>query len=387
MARPTEISPQSDTAPEPQPRTTFYQLLQMDARGLWAAIHAAPTTRDKARLGFAMAVRSLLLVAFAILFISVLTQLFGQNNTGLVVAGFCILLGIKHVPYGFHAADSVIALGLVISAMILAGTITLLENPLLSLLTNFILVTLILVFVANDPPMGNAGLYIFGYLFVSQTPVTGADLTNRCILGLIIWIMCSAVLIHKHHSKFSDIRLRDLVEDFSLHNPTSVWQLRLAVGVACVLLVGDLLGIPRGVWLGYACMSVLLPYGEEKGSSLKRAGLRFSGVVIGSVLFYLFSWFVPAEYRFLFGPLAGICIGFSNKYIVDSALNCFGALLLAESVYGMGGSAVLRIWDNLLGVIFAVAFTALFSYLADRAQKNKEAGDGVHANNTPPCKH
>lgn len=370
----TQIAPQ-DARPVDKPRATFYQLLQMDARGLWAAIHAAPSSRDKARLVFAMALRSILLVAFAILFIGVLTQLFGQNNTGLVVAGFCILLGIKHVPYGFHAADSVIALGLVIGAMILSGTITLVGNSLLSLITNFILVTLILVFVANDPPMGNAGLYIFGYLFVSQTPVTGADLTSRRILGLIIWIMCSAVLVHKHHSKFSDIRLRDLIENFSLKNPTSIWQLRLAVGVACVLLIGDLLGIPRGVWLGYACMSVLLPYGEEKGSSLKRAGLRLSGVVIGSTLFYLFSWFVPTEYRFLFGPLAGICIGFSNKYIVDSALNCFGALLLAESVYGMGGSAILRIWDNLLGVVFAVIFTALFSYLADRTlTKTKEVG-------------
>lgn len=375
MSQPLDTQIAQDAHPVNKPRATFYQLLQMDARGLWAAIHAAPASRDKARLGFAMALRSILLVAFAILFIGVLTQLFGQNNTGLVVAGFCILLGIKHVPYGFHAADSVIALGLVIGAMILSGIITLVGNSLLSLITNFILVTLILVFVANDPPMGNAGLYIFGYLFVSQTPVTGADLTSRCILGLIIWIMCSAVLVHKHHSKFSDIRLRDLIENFSLKNPTSIWQLRLAVGVACVLLIGDLLGIPRGVWLGYACMSVLLPYGEEKGSSLKRAGLRLSGVVIGSTLFYLFSWFVPTEYRFLFGPLAGICIGFSNKYIVDSALNCFGALLLAESVYGMGGSAILRIWDNLLGVVFAVIFTALFSYLADRTlTKTKEVG-------------
>lgn len=375
MSQPLDTQIAQDACPVDKPRVTFYQLLQMDARGLWAAIHAAPASRDKARLGFAMALRSILLVAFAILFIGVLTQLFGQNNTGLVVAGFCILLGVKHVPYGFHAADSVIALGLVIGAMILSGTITLVGNSLLSLITNFILVTLILVFVANDPPMGNAGLYIFGYLFVSQTPVTGADLTSRCILGLIIWIMCSAVLVHKHHSKFSDIRLRDLIENFSLKNPTSIWQLRLAVGVACVLLIGDLLGIPRGVWLGYACMSVLLPYGEEKGSSLKRAGLRLSGVVIGSTLFYLFSWFVPTEYRFLFGPLAGICIGFSNKYIVDSALNCFGALLLAESVYGMGGSAILRIWDNLLGVVFAVIFTALFSYLADRTlTKTKEVG-------------
>ena len=31
-------------------------------------------------------------------------------------------------------------------------------------------------------------------------------------------------------------------------------------------------------------------------------------------------------------------MGFSNKYMVNNALNCFGALLLAESVYGVSGS-------------------------------------------------
>lgn len=45
----TQIAPQ-DARPVDKPRATFYQLLQMDARGLWAAIHAAPASHDKARL-------------------------------------------------------------------------------------------------------------------------------------------------------------------------------------------------------------------------------------------------------------------------------------------------------------------------------------------------
>ena len=74
---------------------TFYQLLQFDARGLWAKIRATDIPREKRRYFLAMAVRSLLLVAFAILFIGVLTAVFGNENSGVVVAGFCILLGIK----------------------------------------------------------------------------------------------------------------------------------------------------------------------------------------------------------------------------------------------------------------------------------------------------
>lgn len=359
-------NPNQQTTPT-QP--SFYSLLQMDARGLWAAIHTATCTKEKVRFAGAMVLRSILLVAFAILFISTLSNIFGQANSGLVVAGFCILLGIRFVPYGYRSADSVVALGLVLAIMILGGVVSLASNPVISIVTNFLFALAILVLVANDPPMGNAGLYIFGYLFVSQTPVTGAELTSRIILAVVLWIICGSVLVFKHKGKFQDIRLHDLVKNFSLKNQTTWWQLRLAAGVAGVLFVGQLMGIPRGVWLGYACMSVLLPYQTERGSILKRGLSRFGGVVIGSVLFALAAWLVPPQYHPLFGPLAGICIGFSKHYFVDSILNCFGALLLAESVYGLAGSAALRIWDNLIGVLFAIAFTALLSFLVDRLKE------------------
>lgn len=341
----------------------------MDARGLWASIHEATDVKVKMRFGAAMVVRSLLLVAFAIVFIGAFTGIFGQSNSGLVVAGFCILLGIKHVPYGYRAADSVVALGIVLAIMIMGGVVSLWGNPFVSVVANFLFAIMILILVANDPPMGNAGLYLFGYLFVSQTPVGGSELVGRIVLALVLWMICGFVLVNKHKGKFRDVRLHHMVQGFSLKNPTSLWQLQLALGIAGVLLVGELLGVPRGVWLGYACMSVLLPYGASVGPTVKRGLARFGGVAIGSVLFVVFSALIPSQYHVLFGPLAGICIGFSKNYVVDSTLNCFGALLLAESVYGLTGSAALRIWDNLIGVVFALAFTALFSYLVDREKK------------------
>lgn len=155
---------------------TFYQLLQFDARGLWAKIRATEVPREKRRYFLAMVVRSLLLVAFAILFIGVLTAVFGNENSGVVVAGFCILLGIKFVSYGYRVDDSLFALAVVFACMLVGGLVTLAGSPALSFIANLLLVAVILVLVANDPPMGNAGIYVFGYLFVSQTPVTGAAL-------------------------------------------------------------------------------------------------------------------------------------------------------------------------------------------------------------------
>ncbi|UNP90775.1 hypothetical protein [Bifidobacterium pseudolongum] len=54
-------------------------------------------------------------------FVGGLSAVFGPDNSGLAVAGFCILLGIKHVPYGYRATDSAIALAFVLAAMVWGG--------------------------------------------------------------------------------------------------------------------------------------------------------------------------------------------------------------------------------------------------------------------------
>ena len=111
------------------------------------------------------------------------------------------------------------------------------------------------------------------------------------------------------------------------------------------------------------------PRPSRSKTALRRGAQRIGGVVIGSVLFNVAAAIVPPQWRVLFGPVAGICIGFSNKYMVNNALNCFGALLLAEGVYGLAGSAVLRIWDNLIGVAFAIAFTLLLGFLEEHVPR------------------
>ena len=35
-----------------------------------------------------------------------------------------------------------------------------------------------------------------------------------------------------------------------------------------------------------------------------------------------------------------------------STLNCFGALILAQDRYGIGESVQLRIWNNVIGLLF-----------------------------------
>ena len=93
--------------------TKFYDALQLDPSILKRRIAACETKKEKNFYRAAMAVRSALIVAFAILFISLLSGLFGADNTPMAVALFCMLLGIRFVNFEYCAGDSLAGLALV----------------------------------------------------------------------------------------------------------------------------------------------------------------------------------------------------------------------------------------------------------------------------------
>ena len=75
----------------------FYDALQLDPSILKRKIAACDTRKEKTYYWIAMAVRSVLIVAFAIVFISLLSGVFGSDNTPMAVALFCMMLGIRFV--------------------------------------------------------------------------------------------------------------------------------------------------------------------------------------------------------------------------------------------------------------------------------------------------
>ena len=83
----------------------FYDALQMDPAILKRKIAACGTKQEKMYYWVAMATRSVLIVAFAIVFISLLSGVFGSDNTPMAVALFCILLGIRFVNFEYCIGD------------------------------------------------------------------------------------------------------------------------------------------------------------------------------------------------------------------------------------------------------------------------------------------
>lgn len=339
---------------------SFYQIMQLGPAVIKQKLKFSRDKREKQKLVLAMTARAFAIIIFAVFFITLGNTIFGSANSSVSVSLFCLLLGMRFVPFGYKVEEGLMALFTTFAMMFIAGIVMSLNLPFLAFAINFIFLFLILIMTANEPVMGNGGLYVFTYLFIVNTPVSGHALSMRFYELIVGFILIGLIMIAKHKGKDRETSILNLFKSFSLNSSTSHWQLRLALGVSTGLLVGQLMHLPKAVWLGYACMSVLLPH---EGKLYERALLRFGGVVVGSILFLVIYPLWPQNLIFWFGPIAGIFLGYTAKYFWASVFNCFGALLLAATIYGIPEAPFLRIGNNLLGAVIAVIFWLGFETL------------------------
>ena len=116
------------------------------------------------------------------------------------------------------------------------------------------------------------------------------------------------------------------------------------------------------MWMGFACASLLSEY-PYSSSTTTRFWQRIIGAIAGSGVFYLLYLILPTSLHPLMGPLGGLCLGFCVDYRYKTAMNCFGALMLAAGIYGIQGAVILRIADTILGAILGLVVATVFHWL------------------------
>lgn len=349
---------------------SFYNTLQLDPAVIKPKIRSAETTKERFKLITAMTLRSILIVAFSIAFIASLSNIFGSENSPMLVALFCILLGVRFVDFGYCIKDSMLNLGIVFLLLLFAPVIASSLNPILAICVHFIAFFTILFMTCDKPELGNGGLYSFAYVYLSGNPVTGVILWKRFVLTIVGYILCGAVFYLKHREKNKGIRFFDVASKFDISKEKHRWQVRLALGTALILAIASFLKLERFMWAGFACASMMSNY-PYCVKIEKRVFDRVVGVIIGSLLYFGIYVIMPESFHTFFGPLGGLCLGFSTKYSYKNAINCFGALMLATELYGVKGAVALRIFDNIVGVIFAFVFVLLFRQFVDKRFEKK----------------
>ena len=341
----------------------FYDALQLDPSILKRKIAASDARREKTYYWLAIAVRSVLIVAFAIVFISLLSGVFGADNTPLAVALFCMMLGIRFVNFEYCIGDSLVTLAAVLAILVLVPSAAAVLPPVLLIPLHFAAFFALLCMTTQRPEMGNGGLYSFAYIYLTGNPVMGEALVRRGLLALVGYLICGAILFAKHRDQHRATRFHHVVRRFDLSVPVHLWQLRMALGVSLGLSAGQVFGVERFMWMGFACASLLSEY-PYSGNTFTRFWQRIVGAVAGSCGFFVLYLLTPEAFHEWMGPLGGLCLGFCTDYRYKTAMNCFGALMLGAGIYGLQGAVVLRIVDTLLGVTFGLAFAAIFHRLA-----------------------
>ena len=341
----------------------FYNALQLDPAILKRKISACSTRQEKAYYWIAIAVRSALIVAFAILFISLLSGVFGSDNTPLAVALFCMMLGIRFVNFEYCIGDSLIALAAVLAILVLVPSAALVLPPVFLIPLHFASFFALLYMTAQRPEMGNGGLYSFAYIYLTGNPVVGEALIRRGLMALVGYLICGAILFAKHRHQHKATRFHHVLRKLDLSVPVYLWQFRMALGVSLVLSAGQVFHVERFMWMGFACASLLSEY-PYSGNTVTRFRQRIIGAVAGCCAFFVLYQITPEALHSLMGPLGGLCLGFCTEYRYKTAMNCFGALMLGTGIYGLQGAVILRIVDTLLGVTFGLIFAAAFHRVA-----------------------
>ncbi|MBS5115503.1 MAG: FUSC family protein [Erysipelotrichaceae bacterium] len=346
---------------------SFYQALQLDPSSLYKYRKNAENKKEKNFYLSALLVRDVLLVLFSIIFISLLTTLFSSQNSSMAVVLFCILLSIRFVDFGYHIKDSILSLVIILSLLLISPLLMQKVSLLGGVVINFISLFTILVLSCENPEMGNGGLYLFGYVFLSGTQINFSTFVLRFYMTLVGLIILGLILYIKHKEKNSETTLIHLLKHFSLADHKYQWQLQATCGMTLFFLFARIISLERFMWAGFACSSMLTCYPLKMRHRIFQ---RLSGICIGSILFLVIVQILPTTIISYFGIIAGLCLGLVSSYHHKTIFNCFGALLTASSLYGVQSAVYLRIFNNFMGLLFAVIFILIFQFIIKQNKLN-----------------
>ena len=297
-------------------------------------------------------------------------MLFRSANSPAAVVIFCLLLSCRFVHYNYRMADTLRNMAAAFALLTLGPALAPLGGPLLHLLLNLFCIGVLLLITADQPELGNASLYLFSYLFLYGNPVSGRSLALRGLEMLLGFALCAAVLYHNHRGRTPERPFRAVLRAFSLADEKCRWQLRVAVGISLAVLTGELLGLPRIMWVGFSCSSILTAYGSHP---VRRAAGRVGGVLGGSLLFCLLYQLCPPALHGGLGILSGLCLGLCASYGFCTVFNCLGALLTASALFGPGPAAAIRVCNNVLGSLFGLFFALVWPWLLDALSRRRTA--------------
>lgn len=349
---------------------TFYQELQLSSTGSKELIKKTTDPKEKRRHILIYNVKVYLVVAFCFALVTLFSTVFGSGNSVAGVVVLLALLVLRQADFGIKTTHGLLCIAGIFGILIVGPRLTNTLAPISAFFMNLVFIMLLMILGCHNVVMSNHSTFVLGYLLLQGYDVTGKEYILRIASLLIGMIICMAVFYKNQKNRPYRRTFFDLFREFNLRSARNWWYVRLTVIVSTALLIMSLLGLPRAMWAGIACMSVCLPFTDD---CIARSGKRWQFNIVGCVLFIALYLILPESMYPYIGMIGGIGVGYSAGYAWQTAFNTFGALSIAAGLFGMPMAVALRVGLNVFSAFYTVICNKVIDRLTDACGERKDA--------------
>ena len=325
---------------------TFYQELQLSSTGSKQLIRSTTDPKEKRRHILIYNFKVYLVICVAV--VSMYSKLTGSSNSVVGVTVLLAVLVLRQADFGIRTTHGLLSIAGIFGILMAGPRLANIVPPLAAFAVNAVCILLLMILGCHNVIMYNHSTFVLGYLLLLGYDVTGKEYTFR-VIGLF----------KNQRNRAYRRTFLDLFREFDLKSARSRWYVKLTLIVSSAMLFMNLLGLPRAMWAGIACMSVCLPFTED---CIPRSVSRGMFNVVGCLLFIVLYLILPKSMYPYIGMIGGIGVGYSAGYPWQTAFNTFGALSIASGLFGMPAAVLLRIGAN----VFSSIYTMLANKLGDK---------------------
>ena len=350
-------------------KMTFYQELQLSSVGSKQLIKNTTDRKEKRRHILIYNFKVYLVMAFCVVLVTLFSKIFGADNSVPGVVVLLAVLVLRQADFGVRTSHGLLCIAGIFGILIAGPRITNMLHPVPAFFVNVACILILMIFGCHNVIMSNQSTFVLGYLLLQGYDVSGHAYVLRVISLLIGMGICMAVFYKNQKNRPYRRTFLDLFREFDLSSARNRWYVKLTFIVSSAMLVMSLLGLPRAMWAGIACMSVCLPF---TGDCMGRAEKRGLFNIVGSLVFVALYLILPESMYPYIGMIGGIGVGYSAGYAWQTAFNTFGALSIAAGLFGLQNAVILRIGANIFGSVYTVICNKSLDRLAQVVEQRKK---------------
>ena len=350
---------------------TFYQELQLSSVGSKQLIKNTADPKEKRRHILIYNFKVYLVMAFCVAVVTLYTNLTGSGNSVVGVTVLLAVLVLRQADFGIKTTHGLVSIMGIFAILMIAPRFANTLNPIGAFAVNTAAILLLMILGCHNVIMYNHSTFVLGYLLLLGYDVTGAEYIKR-VEGLAVGMVFCMIIFYKNQKNRPYRRtFKDLFREFDVRSARNQWYLKLTLIVSSAMLIVSLLGLPRAMWAGIACMSVCLPFTEDgKMRAVDRGVFNIAGCALFLVLYLI----LPESGRSMIGIIGGIGVGYSAGYKWQTVFNTFGALAIAASLFGLPMALLLRSGINVIASLYTVVCNVIYDKLHG---KNTEIAENL----------